>query len=389
MMVAGTAVSLILCAVAAPVGGLVDENGFGDIFRSLAMLPLLGALAVVPGAALRREGRHAALVAASVAALAAGGGIASALAWAGAGPWSLVAQIIVQRLVECTVLWGLPGGRIGIAWSRQHFAELIGALDDRALAASLPAVTRYGSCLFVGLALGPTATGLYMLAARVTEALADILLAGEPHPVPRAAVRRACRVALPAVLASVLLAIALPPIVDLCWWGAVFPAQILLLGALPAAIVFVRAACVVSGVQTRWQVVEALGVIAAVGLAAPHGLVAIAVTQLGWITAVALASLSSIGRGLGVGWRAALGDMARPCGGAAAAGVLLCLLSDRVGLALPAVPALCLLTASGWLLYLMIRGEPADAVQPPASARLTPSPADTWLDVRVGGRVPD
>src|SRR5271170_8314670 len=64
---------------------------------------------------------------------AAGGGAAVALAWAGAGPWSLVAQIIVQRFVECGLLWGMAGARIGIAWSRQHFVELLRALDLRAL----------------------------------------------------------------------------------------------------------------------------------------------------------------------------------------------------------------------------------------------------------------
>ena len=108
------------------------------MFQSLAILPLLGALSVVPSAMLRREGRQAPLVAASTAGVAAGSGIAISLAWAGAGPWSLVAQIIVQRLVECVVLWGIPGERVGIAWSRRHFAELVGALDLRALGAAWP-----------------------------------------------------------------------------------------------------------------------------------------------------------------------------------------------------------------------------------------------------------
>jgi hypothetical protein len=377
MMVAGTAVSLIFCTAAGEIGGLVDEDGFGDIFRSLAMLPLLGALAVVPNAVLRREGRQAALVATSAAGLAAGGGIAVSLAWAGAGPWSLVAQVVVQRLVECIVPWGLPGGRIGIAWSRRHFTELVGAIDHRALAAALPPLTRYGTYLLVGLNLGPTATGLYMLAARLAEALGDILLAGEARPALRQAVRRACRPALPAVLASVLLAIALPPILDLCWWGAVLPAQILVLGSLPAAIIFVRSACAGAAAESRWQVAEALGCVAAVTLAAPQGLVAIAVVQVGWMAAVALASLSSIRRGLSGRWHDALADIAPPCGGAAAAGVLLYLLADRVALVLPATPALCLLTASGWLLYLIVRGEPAGAGQPPAPVRLTASLADS------------
>ena len=174
MMVTGTAVSLCLYAASDAIGAFVGEDSLGDIVRSLAMLPLLGALAVVPTVALQREGRPGALVAASAAGLAAGGGIAVSLAWAGAGPWSLVAQIIVQRLVECTVLWGVPGERIGIAWSGRHFTELVGALDRRAVDDVLRVVESCVPYLLIGSILGPTATGLYMLAARLAEALGDI-----------------------------------------------------------------------------------------------------------------------------------------------------------------------------------------------------------------------
>ena len=51
-------------------------------------------------------------------------------------------------------------------------------------------------------------------------------------------------------------------------------------------------------------------------------------------------------------------------GGAAVAGCLLFALTGPVGLVLAPVPALCLLTASGWLCYLIIRGEPANAERP-------------------------
>ena len=167
LFAAGGLAWVVLHTLAGAIGAAADEPALRDMFQSLAILPLLGALTVVPSAALRREGRQSALVAASAAGVAAGGGIAVSLAGAGAGPWALVAQIVVQRLVECVVLWGIPGERIGIAWSRRHFTELAAAWDGRALAAAWPAVTRYAPCLIVGLALGPSAAGLYMLAARL------------------------------------------------------------------------------------------------------------------------------------------------------------------------------------------------------------------------------
>jgi O-antigen/teichoic acid export membrane protein len=292
MMVIGTAVSLALCASASTIGGIVGEDGFGDMFRSLATLPLLGSLMVVPSSALRREDRVAALSAASAAGFAAGGGIAVALAWAGAGAWSLVAQIIVGRLVECTVLWGIPGERIGIIWSRRHFDELAGRVDRRAVAALWPAATAYVPCLLVGAILGPTATGLYMLAARLGQAFADIFLPSVVVAL-REAVERASRVVLPTVLASTLLPIALPPILDLRWWGAALPAQIFVLSVLPAAFAFVGGA---AGEEReddrrRWRAAQALGGIAAITLAARLGLVAIAVATIGWASVVAFASL--------------------------------------------------------------------------------------------------
>jgi len=371
MMVVGTAVSLVLSACASTVGAIVGEDGFGDMFRSLATLPLLGSLTVVPSVALRREGRATTVSAANAAGFAAGGGIAVALAWAGAGAWSLVAQIIVGRLVECTVLWAIPGERIGLAWSRRHFAELARHIDGRAMAGLWPAVADYAPCLVVGATLGPTATGLYMLASRLGRVLVDIFFT-DVVTAPRDAVAHACRVVLPTVLASILLPIALPPMLDLRWWGAVLPAQIFTLGALPAAIAFVGT--VGGGRATghwRRQAAQALGSIAAIILMAPLGLAPVAATTVGYASVVAVASLWPSWRRPRAGWRTALVPAVRPCVGATAAGFALAALADPIGLALPAIPALCLLTATGWLLYRLVRGGPIGAAHPLPPAALT------------------
>jgi hypothetical protein len=375
---AGAALSLMLHAMALAIGPMVDEMALGDIFQSLTLLPLLGALAVVPSAMLRRERRRAPFVAASVAGLAAGGSVAVALAWAGAGAWSLVAQIIVQRFLECAVLWGMVHESVGIAWSRSHFVELLGALNLRTLAAAYPAVSLFGPCLLVGLLLGPTATGIYMLAARLAEALGDICFA-KPASVSRNTipqiVRRGCQVLLPAVLGSALLAIGLPPLLDVRWWGAVRPAQVLLLGAIPAAVMFVRSACTDNAAaETRWWTMQALGGIAVAAFAAPYGLTALAATSLLQVAAMALASLWPIQRALGIRWHEAIAAAVRPSAGAAAAGFLLLLLADPVGLRLDPVAACALLTASGWLSYLVIRGEPIAQEVP------TPVPLGRRLD---------
>ena len=369
-MAAGTAVSLALFASAATIGARVGEAGFGDLFRSLAPLPLLGGLMVVPSAMLRRKGRAAVLSAASAAGVAAGGGIAVALAWAGAGAWSLVAQVVVGRLVECTALWATPGQRIGLAWSPRHFAELASRVDGRMATNFWPALATYAPCLVVGAMLGPIATGLYMLAERLGHVLSDVFLA-DPTKFPRKAVERVCRVLLPMVLASALLPIALPPIVDLLWWGAVLPAQILILNTLPAAIAFVGAAGAGrEASRWRWDAARAVGGLVVTALAAPLGLVAIATAAVGWASVVAVASTWPLWRKRAVAWRATFIVAVRPCIGAGAAGFLVALLADPVGLALPAIPALCLLTATGWSLYLLVRGDPIGVAVPPTHTPL-------------------
>ena len=374
MMVLGTTLSAGVFSSSGVVGGVVGEDGFGDLVRSLSPLPLLGALAVVPQAALRREKREGATLAAGAAGVAAGGGVALAFAWSGAGAWSLVAQIVVQRLVECASLLLLPSGKIGIAWSQPHFIDLLRGLDCSTIAAAARVAMQYAALLSVGWVLGPTAAGLYMLASRLAHLCADVFLPADPRPRPADAARRATRVVLPALLGSTLLPIALPSIVDLRWWGAVLPAQLLLLACMPAAVGFVRAACDAAS-EWRWQTVEVLGTVAAVALAARYGLTSIALAEVGSAFAIALASLAPIRRALAAEWAALLTATIRPIAGAAAAGLLLYLLADPLGLALAPVPALCLLIASGWLLYLVIRGG-AVATRPQSSVRPASSLAE-------------
>src|SRR5262249_29831670 len=150
-----------------------------------------------------------------------------------------------------------------------------GGVDLSALDAVLPTVSRYVPCLAVGVVLGPIATALYMLAARLAEAVCDIALA-RPASLPRDEAtigEHAGAALLPAGFAAALLAVAAPALLDIRWWGAILPAQILLLGAVPAALAQVRA-CVADA--TSWRGLEVVASVAAVAFAAPFGLVAIA-----------------------------------------------------------------------------------------------------------------
>jgi signal transduction histidine kinase len=293
---AGAAISLLIYLAAGQLGAMLDEAPFGDIVLSLSLLPVLGGLSAVPTALLRRRGKAGPLVAVTAAGLAAGGGVALAMAWA--GPWSLVAQIVAQRFVECAVVWGMAARRVGLTWSRPHFDALLRASGLDALRQAWPIVSRHGPCLLIGLVLGPIATGLYVLASRFAEAGNDILMAW-PKPARRALLADWAHemaqplryVALPAILSSLLLPIALVPIVDLRWWGAILPAQILLLTTILAAASTARAAAVGTRNEARWRALETIGGVAAAGVAAPYGLTAAAAAVLAYAVGVALAGL--------------------------------------------------------------------------------------------------
>jgi O-antigen/teichoic acid export membrane protein len=369
----GAAISLLIYLAAGQLGAMLDEAPFGDVVLSLSLLPVLGGLSAVPTALLRRRGKAGPLVAVTAAGLAAGGGVALAMAWAGAGPWSLVAQIVAQRFVECAVVWGMAARRVGLTWSRPHFDALLRALGLDTLRQAWPIVSRHAPCLLIGLVLGPIATGLYMFASRFVEAGNDILMAW-PKPVRRALLadwahemaQPLRHVALPAILSSLLLPIALVPIVDLRWWGAILPAQILLLTAIPAAASAARAAAVGARNEARWRALETIGGIAAAGVAAPYGLTAAAAAALAYAVCIALAGLWSIRREFGSRWLRVLAGAGQPLAAAVATGLILIPFVEPVALALTPMPALCLLGGSGRLCYLLL-GE-LHRLRPPAVA---------------------
>jgi polysaccharide biosynthesis protein len=377
IIIVGIGLTLMLRAAASAMPAMLDDALLGDIFQSLTLLPLLGGLTVVPAATLRRAGRRGPFVAATAAGTVAGGGLAVALAWAGTGPWSLVAQIVAQRLVECAMLWATSHERIGIAWSPRHFLDLLQGVRLRALRPALPQLACHAQCLIVGLVLGPIATGLYMLASRLSEAVLDIFLldpVSEPCEGLQRIARRACRPLLPALLIGVLLPIAVPPLLDVRWWGAIQPAQILLLTSVPAAIGLVRTACTADpSAEARWCALKILGGLGAVALVASHGLVSSALAELTLATAVAVASLWPIARQVGGQWQALLLAVAADCAAAAGSFGLLAMTAP-LGRSLDPLPAFCMMTASGWLCYLSIRritvGGEGSAIRPGARIRL-------------------
>src|SRR5581483_15615 len=235
---------------------------------------------------LRRERRWRALAAASGAGAAAGGALALWLAGQGAGIWAPAAQLVVQRFGETAALWLAAGRRLPRAGGGRDAGAPGGRLDLAALAAALPAVARRGPALIALGVLGPVAAGLFFVALRLGEALADIVAA----PLRDGAARRLdprllLAAAVPAALGSAaLLTAAVPALTAPRWWGVVAPARLLLPAAVPAVLIAWRKAALAAAgkraAEARWQAAEAALCCAAAALAAPFGLEAAAAALL-------------------------------------------------------------------------------------------------------------
>ncbi|GEM_PF-3255147 len=362
----GAALSGLLYAIAGIVATMVDDAGSADMFQALSLLPLLGALGAVATAVLRRRGSLAPFALATGVGLGASFVVAAALAVVGAGAWALVAQVVIQRFVEITILWAASGQRVALAWSRHHAAELVASLKPSVLGLGWAAAARQAPPMLVVLTLGPVAAGLYLFAARLFEALRDIGLApllATAGPVSTGGVRAianiassASPIAFPAVLGgAALLAITLPALLDPLWWGAISPARILLLAAVPAGVICVRTAALTAAgdfaVEARWQNWQALTLVCAVTVALPYGLDAVAIAVLAQSSSVAAASLVPLAGTFGANWRRPAVGATRPLLAAGVTGAMLLMLADPVGAAFAPLPASCLLAAAGVSAY--------------------------------------
>lgn len=339
--------SLMLYGVAAVAALACDDPAIGDMMGSLSLLPLLGALTVPPTILLRQQSRTAPLALSRIAGIAIGGLVCVTLARAGTGPWSLVAQLIVERVVEITLLWATGGRHVGLCWSRRDAVSLGRALTAAALFQPLEAAGRYLPALLVGLTLGPVAAGLYFLASQVASGAACLIAlpwrSGDWGPAG-VAQQAGLRVLFSfATIAS--MPIFLPAVLEPGWYGAVLPTQILAAAVVPLAIL---AACTsrpeASASDYRWFGWPVwLVSLAAVIIVAPFGLAAVAVVTAAEPVFRLLSGLSALRRNLGDGSAPLFSELSKGLAAAALAGVAVSLMAGPAGSALQPAPALLLL----------------------------------------------
>jgi O-antigen/teichoic acid export membrane protein len=172
---------------AAPLfGRLFGDPELAKLFQALSILPAMSALTSAPVAVLKRQMNFRPLVLRSSVGLAIGGIAAVTLALTGAGVWALVAQILVQRGCEVIILWVMAGTAAGsgLGWSRPHYDDLRDYAAHVFVSRSMIYLGGQIPRLIIGYFLGPVDLGLFTLASRFPDTLAQVVIS------PRAIVAR-------------------------------------------------------------------------------------------------------------------------------------------------------------------------------------------------------
>jgi O-antigen/teichoic acid export membrane protein len=172
----GLALTLLIALSAAPLAWLYGTPKVQGLILALSPTVLLIALTAVPVAILRRDLNFRILSIRAAVGVVAGGVVGIGLALAGFSLWALAGQRLVQVAVNVALAWASVRWRPGLSASRADFARVarFGGQVAGLRAAELSA-TQF-PVLFLGLTLGPVATGLYSLAWRITEMISFLIV---------------------------------------------------------------------------------------------------------------------------------------------------------------------------------------------------------------------
>jgi PST family polysaccharide transporter len=157
----GLLIGAVMLLLASPIAGFFGVPEVAGLVRVLALGPVLGGAAVQHQALLQRQMRFGAIGAVNVSSMLAGAVAGVALAWGGAGTWSLAALSLVTELVYTAASWwacrwrpGWPRRGTGARGMLRFGGNLVGVNLSYYLARNLDKV-------LLGRFAGAAALGLY------------------------------------------------------------------------------------------------------------------------------------------------------------------------------------------------------------------------------------
>jgi PST family polysaccharide transporter len=174
-MVLSLAVLAVFAGLAAPIADLAGEPELEGLLPWLAAGVPLSALSAVHGALLQRELRFRPLALRTLVASAISGVAGIAMALSGFGVSSLVAQALVYAAVSVVVLWSAGDWRPGVRVSRTHFDDLFRFGINITGISLARFFAQRSDRLLIGYLLGPAELGIYTVAFRLIQSLADVV----------------------------------------------------------------------------------------------------------------------------------------------------------------------------------------------------------------------
>jgi PST family polysaccharide transporter len=151
------------------------EPDLAPLLRALSPLLLLAGLQAVPMALFKRDIDFRSLAATATGGTVVGGIVGIGLAFAGAGPWSLIASMLAQAVVATAALWHRSRFRPEWSFSHTHLAELWSYGQFTFLLRLAAFVSNQSPRLLVGYLFGPEALGIFSLGLRITETLTELV----------------------------------------------------------------------------------------------------------------------------------------------------------------------------------------------------------------------
>jgi len=262
-----------------------------------ATLPL-GALAVVPVALLMRHARFKALAAVESIASIVSSVAGLALAWWGAGVWSLVAMELARAGTTLVAASAVARWRPGMAMRGHHLTDLLGFNANTWGAWGVMYCDGQLPRALISRSLGATAVGLYSLALRIYEQVVTLLIR-PAYQVVQTGVARAQderdavrEISIATMRASAVLScplflgigalapVLVPTLFGEEWSGAVPVIQVMMLFAIRSPVAIVQMAIVRGMGKAHWHLgVSVVGVCLSIALllaSLPWGVVAVA-----------------------------------------------------------------------------------------------------------------
>jgi len=164
--VAGALLGGLVWLLAPAAAALLGEPALTDVVRALAVVCAVRGLGQAPRALLQRALRFRALAAVELSSTAVYGAVGFALAWRGAGVWSLVGAQIASEIALSAVAWTLSP-RIALRDVDLGVARELVRFGRHVVAANLlSAVQTQLPALVVGKVLGTAPLGLYTVSHR-------------------------------------------------------------------------------------------------------------------------------------------------------------------------------------------------------------------------------